>query len=98
MRALIKSNAKAWDLLLPHTELAYNNAPNKTTEMSSFKVIYGIDPSSPLDLVPKAMNEKPSVVTSKRIKEIRKLHELVTVRLRNLMPPIKLKLTSIRRE
>jgi len=29
LRALIKSRAKAWDLLLPHAEFAYNNAPSK---------------------------------------------------------------------
>ena len=29
LRALIKSHAKAWDLLLPHAEFAYNKAPRR---------------------------------------------------------------------
>ena len=31
LRALIKPHAKAWDLLLPHAEFAYNKAPSKAT-------------------------------------------------------------------
>ena len=31
LRALIKPHAKAWDLLLPHIEFAYNRAPSKAT-------------------------------------------------------------------
>jgi len=29
LRALIKTNSKAWDLILPHAEFAYNMAPSK---------------------------------------------------------------------
>jgi len=46
--------------------------------MSPFKVVYGFDPLSSLDLVPRAMNEKSSVEARKRVEEIQKLHELVT--------------------
>ena len=44
--ALIKPHAKAWDLLLPHTEFVYNKAPSKAIGLSPFKVVYGIDPLS----------------------------------------------------
>jgi len=67
LRALTKSNAKAWDLLLPHTKFAYNKAPSKTMGMSLFGVAYGIDLLSPLDLVAKATDKKPSVEGSKRM-------------------------------
>jgi len=77
LRALVKPNAKAWDLLLPHAEFAYNRAPSKATRISPFKVVYGMDPLSPLDLVPKAVDEKPSVEASKIVEEIQKLQELV---------------------
>ena len=77
LRSLIKSNAKAWDLLLPHAEFAYNKVSSKTMGMPSFKVVYGFETLSPLDLVPKAMDEKPSMDASKRAEEIQKLHELV---------------------
>ena len=43
--------------------------------MSSFKVVYRIDPLSPLDLVPRVTYEKPSVEASNAVEEIQKLHE-----------------------
>jgi len=81
LRALIKSHSKAWDLILPHAEFSYNMAPSKTTGLSSFKIVYGVEPLSPLDLTPKALNEKPSAEDSKRVKEIKHLHEQVKLRI-----------------
>ena len=52
LRALIKPHAKAWQLLFPYDKFAYNIAPSKATGLSPFKVVYGIDPLSPLDLTP----------------------------------------------
>jgi len=60
----------------PNAEFAYNRAPSKATKVSPFKVVYGVDPLSLIDLVSKAMNEKPSVEASKRVEEIQRLHEL----------------------
>ena len=77
MRVFITSNAKASNLLLPHTEFSYNKAPSKTIGISLFKVVYRLHPLSPLDLAPKATLEKPSMEASKRVKEIQKLYELV---------------------
>ena len=31
LRVLVKKNLKAWDLLLPHAEFAYNRALSRTT-------------------------------------------------------------------
>ena len=60
MRALIRTQAKAWDLLLPHMEFAYNRAPHKSTELSPFKIDFGVDPLTARDLVPRAIKGKPS--------------------------------------
>jgi len=49
LRALIKIQAKAWDLLLPHVEFVYNQAPHKTTGLSSLRVIYDVDALIPRD-------------------------------------------------
>ena len=65
LRALIKSNTKAWDLLLPHAEFAYNMAPSRTTGLSPFKVVYGVEPLSPMSLVPRPLENKPSPVSSR---------------------------------
>jgi len=49
---------------------SYNRAPSKVTGMSSFKVVYGVDPLGPLDLVPKATDERSSVKANRRVEEI----------------------------
>ena len=63
LQALIKLQSKAWDLLLPHAEFAYNKAPSKDTGLSPFKVVYGLDPLAPLDLVARPQDQKPSADT-----------------------------------
>lgn len=50
LRALITTNMKQWEELLPRAEFAYNRAPNKTTGISPFMAVYGINPPTPLDL------------------------------------------------
>ena len=52
LRALIKSNLKSWDQLLVHAEFAYNWSLSMTTDLSPFKVVFGVKPLSPLDLTP----------------------------------------------
>jgi len=70
LRALIKSHSKSWGLILPHAEFAYNMAPSKTTGLSPFKVVYGVEP-----LIPRPLDAKLSVETDKRVEEIKHLHE-----------------------
>ena len=81
LRVLIKSNSKAWDLILPHVEFAYNMAPSRTTGLSPFKVVYGIEPLSPLALTPWPLESKPSPEASKRVEKIQHLHEQVKLRI-----------------
>jgi len=49
-------------------------SPSKTTGMSPFKVVYGVEPLSPLDLTPQPMDIKSNVDASKRVQEIQELH------------------------
>jgi len=70
-----------WDLLLPHAEFAFNKVPNRTTSISPFKVVYGLDPLGPLDLVSRPLDHKPSADAEQRVKEIQHLHEKVRVRI-----------------
>jgi len=69
---LIKPHAKAWDLLLPHAEFAHNRAPSKATGLSPLKVVYGIDPISPLDLTPRPLDQKPSADSAARVEKSRR--------------------------
>ena len=81
LRALIKTNSKAWYLILPHTEFANNMAPNKTISFHPFKIVYGIESLSPFNLIPRPMDETPSVEASKRMEEIKHLHEQVKLKI-----------------
>ena len=59
LRVLVKPKLRACDLLLPYAEFAYNKARNRTTGISPFKAVYGIDPIGQLDLVPRPLDKKP---------------------------------------
>jgi len=63
---LIKSYSKAWDLLLPYAKFAYNKASRKATILCPFKMVYRIDPFSPLDLTPWPLDQKSSADATAR--------------------------------
>jgi len=67
LRALIKTQSKALDLLLLHVEFAYNKALSKATGLSPSKMVYGIDPLGPLDLILKPLDRKPTVDAQLRV-------------------------------
>ncbi|GJR63597.1 RNA-directed DNA polymerase [Tanacetum coccineum] len=52
LRSLIDKSPKQWDLTLPHVEFTFNMSLNHTTSKSSFKIVYGRNPITPLDLAP----------------------------------------------
>ena len=51
LRALIKKNARDWDMKLSHAEFAYNRTPGYATKFSPFECVYGVNPLVPLSLV-----------------------------------------------
>jgi len=81
LRALTKPFTKAWDLLLLQDEFTYNKSPSNATRLSPFKMVYGIDPLSPLDLTSWPLDQKPSVDVAARVEKIQKRHELVKDRI-----------------
>ena len=81
LRALIRLRSTVWNLLLPHAEFAFNKAPSRTTVVSPFKIVYGLDPLGPLDLVPRPLDQRPSADAEQRVKEIQQLHEKVRARI-----------------
>jgi len=70
LRVLVKKNAKAWDLLLAYVEFAYNCSLNCTTKETPFKIVYGNDRISLIDLTSLPLKERLSTEASKRVKEI----------------------------
>jgi len=77
LRVLVKKNTKTWDLLVAHVEFAYNWSPNRTTKETLFKIVYGNNPLSPIDLTPLPLKEIMSTEVSKWVKEIQELHKRV---------------------
>ncbi|KAL4340311.1 hypothetical protein GQ457_08G031810 [Hibiscus cannabinus] len=52
LRAVIKKNIKTWEDCLLHVEFAYNHVVHSATNMSPFEVVYGYNPTTPLDMLP----------------------------------------------
>ena len=57
LRAIIKNNIKTWEDCLPHVELAYNRIIHSATKFLPFKIVYGFNPLTPLDLSPLPMSK-----------------------------------------
>jgi len=58
-------------------EFVHNRAPHKTTGLSPFKAVYGVDPLTPSNLIPRIIEGKPSSEAKQRVKEIIALYERV---------------------
>lgn len=75
LRSLITTNLKEWEDLVPRAEFAYNRAPSKTTGRSPFEVVYGLNPSTPLDLVVLDTTTKFSKEASDAAADIKTIHQ-----------------------
>ena len=60
LRTVINKNLKTWEDCLPFIEFAYNRTMHTTT-YSPFEVVYGFNPTTPLDLMPLPVNERDSL-------------------------------------
>jgi len=52
LRGMVSKSLKNWDIELYHTEFAYNMSPCYATSHSPFKVCYGLNLLTSLDLIP----------------------------------------------
>ena len=68
-------NVRQWDLMLLHTEFAYNRFKHQSISKSSFEVVYGLQSIGLLDLAPQATCKQFFSDTELKAKEIQKLHE-----------------------
>ncbi|GJX61172.1 transposon ty3-I gag-pol polyprotein [Tanacetum coccineum] len=75
LRALITANLKQWEDLLPRAEFAYNRAPSKTTGISPFMAVYGLNPTTPLDLAALDTSTKFSKDASELAADIKSIHQ-----------------------
>ncbi|GJU02791.1 RNA-directed DNA polymerase [Tanacetum coccineum] len=77
LRSLIGDNVKQWDLIFPQAAFAYNRSVNHTTYKSSFEVVYGRNPITPLDLVPVPEVWRFSEEGADQSEQIKELHRSV---------------------
>ena len=75
LRAVIKRNLKTWEECLPFVEFAYNRVVNKTTQFSPFELVYGFNPTSPLDLLPLPNTHFVSTDGKKKAEIVKEMHE-----------------------
>jgi len=84
LRTMVRKNLKELDIKLPHAEFTYNKTPVRATGCSPFKVLYGINPMTPIDLIPLRTNSKVCFEAEKRAKEMKRLHEQIRAHIENV--------------
>nr|GEX33621.1 RNA-directed DNA polymerase [Tanacetum cinerariifolium] len=77
LRALIATNMKQWEELFPRAEFAYNRAPSKTTGISHFMAVYGINPPTLLDLAVLDTSTKFSQEACDFAADIKAIHQRI---------------------
>jgi hypothetical protein len=60
LRSLVGENPKQWDKVLAQVEFSYNDSPNKSTGMSPFHILYGMNPRGVYELRDFGQMEKRS--------------------------------------
>jgi len=75
LRGMMSKSLRDWDTKLSHAKFAYNQTPSYITFHSPFEVCYGLNPLTPLDLIPIRQEFKVSFEAKKRAKAIKKLHK-----------------------
>ena len=98
LRTLVKKTLKDWDLKLSHAEFAFNRAPNYSTGKSPFEICYGVNPLTPIDLIPLSIEPKASIEAETKAREIKKLHEQVKARIEKANEMYKAKANKNRKQ
>jgi hypothetical protein len=75
LMAVLKKNIKMWEDCLPHVDFAYNRSLHSTTKMSPFKIVYGLLPRAPIDLMSLPSSEKLNFDVKQRAELMLKMHE-----------------------
>ena len=78
---VIQENLKSWEECLPFAEFAYNRIVHPTTSFSPFKIIYGLNPQTPMDLNHLPYEERVSLDVEEKANKMRRLHEGVQLQI-----------------
>jgi len=81
LRAMLKTNPKGWEDLLSSVEFAYNRSKHTATRLAPFEVVYGRNPLTPMDLLPRPMKDQEHPSAANRARWIQELHERTRLQL-----------------
>ena len=81
LRSYVGKYIKQWDLILAQIEFVYNRSVHRTIGKSPFEIVYRLQPIGPMDFALQSTNKKFSGDAEKRVKEIKKLHESVYLKI-----------------
>jgi hypothetical protein len=90
LRAVLKKNIKMWEECLPHVEFAYNRSLHSTTKMCPFKIVYGLLPRAPIDLLPLPSSKKLNFDSKQRAELMLKMHETTKENIERMNPKYKI--------
>ncbi|RDX76404.1 hypothetical protein CR513_43608, partial [Mucuna pruriens] len=76
LRCFVGGNLKTWEVWVPHIEFACNKVVNETTSHTHFKLVYGYNPLSPLDLVSLHVPSKTISKGLSKVQSMVRLHEI----------------------
>ncbi|PKU87302.1 RNA-directed DNA polymerase [Dendrobium catenatum] len=77
LRCFVGKSIRSWDEILGQVEFAYNKSRNQTTGRSPFEIVYGQNPTGPLELTPLLSSTAHSLDADTRVKEIQQLHKQI---------------------
>ena len=77
LHSIIQKNLKNWEDFLPHVEFASNRSVHSTTNCSPFKVVYGFNPLTSLDLLPLLVEQHVHMDCKNKADFVRELHAKV---------------------
>lgn len=97
LRVLVKKNIRSWEEVLPQAEFAYNRAPHSTTRLSPFEIVYGIKPTTPLDLAVLDTSTHFSQEAADKATTIKLLHDTVRQRIETMNNKVKQRVDRRRR-
>jgi hypothetical protein len=81
LHTVVHKNLKTREDCLPFFEFAYNRAMHSTTSYSLFKIVYGFNPLTPLDLMPLPIDGRSSLDGQKKAELVKSLHERVRLQI-----------------
>ena len=74
LRVMLKANPRSWEDMLSFVEFAYNRSRHSATKLTPFEVVYGRNPLTPLDLLPRPLRDGEHPPAARRAEHIQELH------------------------